>query len=324
LKGTIVANYNGEFAFDEEKYQAYLKEARDELFSEVSNLLSRINNLRLSEKIIYALQTRGKLLRPTLVLLSGQSVGGNRELLKKLALAIELLHNATLVHDDILDNDHFRRDVPAVYSKWGVRSAILVGDALASLSLNLSAEYGKEISKIVSQTCLSLCDGEYMDAAEITNEASEQYYLEKIRKKTASLFKAATQCGAIAGGGTASEIVSLAKFGENYGIAYQISDDLSDIASLKDGLVPGQNDFQTLPFIHLYESTGKRENAFQDLSPEQLYELLGNSNCLRYCLDKTKEYLNKAVASLEHLRGSVYKFYLVKMVDNLLQESRMF
>jgi geranylgeranyl pyrophosphate synthase len=324
LKGGIVANYNGEFAFDEAKYQAYLKEAREELFSEVSNLLSRINDLRLSEKIIYALQTRGKLLRPTLVLLSGQSVGGNRELLKKLALAIELLHNATLVHDDILDNDHFRRDVPAVYSKWGVRSAILVGDALASLSLNLSAEYDKEISKIVSQTCLSLCDGEYMDAAEITNEASEQYYLEKIRKKTASLFKAATQCGAIAGGGTASEIVSLAKFGENYGIAYQISDDLSDIASLKDGLVPGQNDFQTLPFIHLYESTGKRENAFQDLSPEQLYELLGNSNCLRYCLDKTKEYLNKAVASLEHLRGSVYKFYLVKMVDNLLQESRMF
>jgi geranylgeranyl pyrophosphate synthase len=324
LKGTLVPNYNGEFAFDEEKYQAYLKEAREELFSEVSNLLSRINGLRLSEKIIYALQTRGKLLRPTLVLLSGQSVGGKRELLKKLALTIELLHNATLVHDDILDNDHFRRDALAVYSKWGVRSAILVGDALASLSLNLSAEYDKEISKIVSQTCLSLCDGEYMDAAEITNEASEQYYLEKIRKKTASLFKAATQCGAIAGGGTASEIVSLAKFGENYGMAYQISDDLSDIASLKEGLIPGQNDFQTLPFIHLYESTGKREKAFQDLSPEQLYELLGNSSCLRYCLDKTKEYLNKAVANLEHLRGSVYKSYLVKMVDNLLQESRMF
>jgi geranylgeranyl pyrophosphate synthase len=323
LKGSLVSNIDGEFGFNE-KYQAYLKEAREELLSEVSILLSRINGFRLSEKIIYALQTRGKLLRPTLVLLSGQSVGGNRKFLKKLALAIELLHNATLVHDDILDNDHFRRDALAVCSRWGVRSAILVGDALASLSFNLSSEYGKKISKIVSQTCLSLCDGEYMDAAEITNEMSEQYYLEKIRKKTASLFKAATQCGAIAGGGTASEIVSLANFGENYGMAYQISDDLSDITSLKDGLVPGQSDFQTLPFIHLYESTGKRENAFQDLSPEQLYTLLGNSNCLRYCLDKTKEYLNKAVASLEHLRGSVYTFYLVKMVDNLLQESQMF
>lgn len=322
MKGPLVANYNGEFTFDREKYQTYIKETREELFSEVTNLFSSISGLRLSEKINYALQTRGKLLRPTLVVLSGQSVGGNRAHLKNLALTIELLHNATLVHDDILDNDNFRRDTLAVYSKWGVRSAILVGDALASLSFNLSTEYGKEISKIVSQACLSLCDGEYMDAAETTNEASEQYYLEKIRKKTASLFKASTQCGAIAGGGSASEIVSLAKFGENYGMAYQISDDLSDIASLKDGLVPGPYDFQTLPFIHLYESTGKREKAFQDSSPEHLYEILWNSKSLSYCLDKTKEYLNKAIDNLEHLRGSVYKFYLIEMVDKLLQESQ--
>ena len=104
-----MANYKGAFAFDEEKYQVYLKEAREKLFLEFSNLLSMVDDLRLSEKIIYALQTRGKLLRPILVLLSGQSVGGNREYLKKLALSIELLHNATLVHDDILDNDNFRR-----------------------------------------------------------------------------------------------------------------------------------------------------------------------------------------------------------------------
>ena len=319
-----MANYKGAFAFDEEKYQVYLKEAREKLFLEFSNLLSMVDDLRLSEKIIYALQTRGKLLRPILVLLSGQSVGGNREYLKKLALSIELLHNATLVHDDILDNDNFRRDTPAVFSKWGVRNAILIGDGLASLSFNLSAEYDDEISKIVSQTCLTLCDGEYMDAAEITNKVSEHYYLEKIRKKTASLFKAATQCGAIAGGGNASEIVSLAKFGENYGMAYQISDDLSDIASLKEGLIPCKYDFQTLPFIHLYELTGKKENDFKDLTPRQLYKFLRNSSCLRYCLDKIEEYLNKAVTNLDYLRGTVYKSYLVKMVDNLFQESRVF
>jgi geranylgeranyl pyrophosphate synthase len=309
--------------FDERKYQAYLEKAREELSSEISELLPRISGLRLSEKIVYVLQTRGKLLRPTLVLLSGQSVGGNMEFLKKLALAIELLHDATLVHDDILDNDHFRRDALAVHSKWGVRNAILVGDALASLSLNLSAEYGNEVFEVVSEACLLLCDGEYMDAAEITNEASEQDYLEKIKKKSASLFKAAAQCGAIAGGGRASEIESLAKFGESFGMAYQISDDLSDIASLKDGLVPGQSDFQTLPFIHFYELTGKREKDFQGSSPEKLYETLENSSCLRYCFDKKEDYLNNAVANLENVRDSVYKSYLVKMVDNLLQEFRM-
>jgi geranylgeranyl pyrophosphate synthase len=321
LKGNITANYNKTFAFDERKYQAYLKKVKEELFSEISDLSSKTESLRLNEKITYALQTRGKLLRPTLVMLSGQSVRGNWDHLRKLALSIELLHNATLVHDDILDNDHYRRDALAIYSKYGVRTAILVGDVLAALSLNLSAEYNKDIAKIVSQTCLSLCDGEYMDAAEITSEPSEQLYFEKIRKKTASLFKTATQCGAIAGGGSPIEIASLAEFGENYGMAYQISDDLSDIASLKDGLVPGQNDFQTLPFIHLYESTGKREKYLQDLSPKRLYGHLGKFNCLRYCSDKIKDYLSKAVVNLEHLRGSVYKSYLLKMVDNLLQES---
>ena len=151
-----------------------------EIASETSKLISKIKGLRLGEKIVYALQTGGKRLRPMLVLLSGQSVGGKSQPLKKLALAIELLHNATLVHDDILDNDPCRRDAPAVHSKWGVRSAILVGDALASLSLNLSAEYDKEISELVSQACLSLCEGEYMDAVGVTNKVTEQYYFEKL------------------------------------------------------------------------------------------------------------------------------------------------
>jgi geranylgeranyl pyrophosphate synthase len=316
LNDEPVSKYNEEFAFDALKYQAYLKEARMEIASETSKLISKINNLRLGEKIAYALQTRGKLLRPTLVLLSGQSVGGKRETLKKLALAIELLHNATLVHDDILDNDSCRRDALAVHSRWGVRSAILVGDALASLSLNLSAAYDKEISELVSQACLSLCDGEYMDAVGV-NKVTEQYYFEKINKKSATLFKVAAQCGAIAGGGTASEIESLTRFGENYGMAYQISDDLSDIASMKDGVIPGQNDFQTLPFIHLYELTGKKENNFEVLSPEKLYELLVNSNSLRYCSNKIKEYLNKAVANLDNLRDTAYKFYLVEMAEKI-------
>jgi len=317
LNDEHVDKYNEEFAFDALKYQAYLKEARTEIASETSKLISKINSLRLGEKIAYALQTRGKLLRPTLVLLSGQSVGGKKELLKKLALAIELLHNATLVHDDILDNDPCRRDALAVHSKWGVRSAILVGDALASLSLNLSAEYDKEISELVSQACLSLCDGEYMDAVGVTNKVTEQYYFEKINKKSATLFKVAAQCGAIAGGGTASEIESLTKFGENYGMAYQISDDLSDIASMKDGVIPGQNDLQILPFIHLYELIGKKENSFEVLSPEKLYELLVSSNSLRYCSNKIREYLNKAVANLDNLRDTVYKFYLAEMAEKI-------
>jgi geranylgeranyl pyrophosphate synthase len=317
LSDRLLDKHSEEFAFDTLNYQTYIEEARIDIASEASKLISKIRNLRLGEKIVYVLQTQGKLLRPTLVMLSGQSVGGRRERLKKLALAIELLHSATLVHDDILDNDLFRRDALAVHSKWGIRSAILVGDALASLSLCLSVEYDKAISRLVSQACLSLCDGEYMDAIGTTNKITEQCYFEKINKKSATLFKIAAQCGGIAGGGTISEIESLTRFGENFGIAYQISDDLSDIASLKKGLALGQNDFQTLPFIHLYESTGKKESNFEALSPEELYDVLASSNSLRYCSNKIKEYLNKAVSNLDNLRNSEYKDCLAEMAESI-------
>ena len=106
---------------DEAAYQTYLDGTRKELDSEISSLFQKVANLRLNEKIVYVLQTRGKMLRPALVLLSGQSVGSEKEPLKKLALAIELLHEATLVHDDILDNDIFRRNAVAVHAKWGVK-----------------------------------------------------------------------------------------------------------------------------------------------------------------------------------------------------------
>jgi geranylgeranyl pyrophosphate synthase len=266
-----------------------------------------------------------------LVLLSGQSVGADKEPLKKLALAIELLHEATLVHDDILDNDRFRRNAVAVHAKWGVRDAILVGDTLASLSSNLVADYGKEPSKVVSQTCLLLCDGEYMDALATGTELSEHDYFEKIIKKSASLFRAATLCGAIAGGGSTIEKDSLTRFGENFGIAFQIRDDLSDITSLRDGATPNINDLQTLPLIHINNAGNSSQKKLLQsflsqkmeagsegkISPEKLYECLENAGSIAYCNDKINSYLNKAVASLEPLRQSIYKSYLIKMAKSL-------
>jgi geranylgeranyl pyrophosphate synthase len=311
--------------WNELAYQTYLEG------SEISSLIRKIANLRLNEKIVYVLQTRGKLLRPTLVLLSGQSVGADKEPLKKLALAIELLHEATLVHDDILDDDSFRRNAVAVHAKWGVRDAILVGDALASLSLNLAAEYGKEISKVVSQACLLLCDGECMDALMASAEFSERDYFEKIMKKSASIFRAATLCGAIAGGGSSLENDSLAEFGENFGIAYQIRDDLSDIISLREGATPNLNDFQTLPLIHMNSAANSLEKNFlqsflsekvengseRKITPEKLYECLENAGSIAYCTERINGYLNRAVASLEPLKKSIYKSYLIKMADSL-------
>ena len=134
-----------------------------------------------------------------MVLLSGESVGGNREDLRKLALAIELLHLATLVHDDILDEDLFRRDALSVHAKWSVKEAVLVGDILASLSFVLCKGYKREILDVMIDTCMQLSDGEYSDVELAKTTLSEKEYFKKIEKKSASLFKAACECGVLAG-----------------------------------------------------------------------------------------------------------------------------
>ncbi|NIV43766.1 hypothetical protein GWN49_02605, partial [Candidatus Bathyarchaeota archaeon] len=190
---------------DRKPFRSYLDMTRQTVETELSNLTSRFGNLNLQEKINYALLSHGKRLRPLMVVLSAQSVGGNQEDVMSLALGIELLHTATLVHDDILDQDKFRRDLPAVHEKWSINDAILVGDALITLAINLIADYGSVILKIVSQAGLALCDGEYIDVSAVSTEMSEHEYFEKIGNKSASLFQAATWCGAIAGGGSDRE-----------------------------------------------------------------------------------------------------------------------
>jgi octaprenyl-diphosphate synthase len=321
----IIADKNG--------YNSYLEEARRLIDHEISTILPKIADLELCEKIRYVLQTRGKRLRPVLVMLSAQSVGGSIEPLKKLALSIELLHAATLIHDDVLDQDLFRRNAPTINAKWGVRDAVLVGDALASLSIILSADYGKDIVKIMSQTCLLLSDGEYMDVENAQERLRERDYMETIKRKSASLFKAATQCGAIAADASRSEIDALAEFGENFGLAYQIKDDLSDVTALENTIPQDINEFRaTLPIIHFFESVEPEDReaffkavvAVKDQSHEEkkifldrLRKSLESTGSMRYCASKVNRYIDNAIASLEPLKESVYKAYLVQMTDSL-------
>ncbi|NIQ04904.1 MAG: polyprenyl synthetase family protein [Candidatus Korarchaeota archaeon] len=320
---------------DEKTFHHYVENTRQLIESELSKLLSRVADLRLHGKIQYALLSRGKRLRPLMVLLSAQSVGGKREDIVPLALAIELLHNATLVHDDILDRDKFRRDIPAVHEKWSLNDAILVGDAMISLAINLTAEYGRNVLKIASETGLALCDGEYMDVSLNSVSMSEGEYLEKIRKKSASLFQTATRCGAIAGGGSELEIECLADFGENLGIAYQLSDDLLDITSSKDGIPKDLRRHRiSLPLIHLYKSSNSAEreillNNIQTSANENcvfgnrsfygILQNLENKGSLDYCRKKINRFIARAITSLKPLRDTDFKAYLIRMTESLRQ-----
>jgi octaprenyl-diphosphate synthase len=326
-------NEQVEVIYDKKGYDTYVDEARRLIDQELSDYMPRIAGLALYERIRYVLQTRGKQLRPILVMLSAQSVGGSVETVKKLAVSIELLHAATLIHDDILDQDLFRRNAPTVNAKWGVRDAVLVGDALASLSLNLTADYGKDIIKIMSQTCLLLSDGEYMDVENAHEKPEESNYLETIKRKSASLFKAATRCGAVASKASQDETIALAWFGENFGLAYQIKDDLSDVTTLENVIPQDINEFRaTLPIIHLCESLepDEREAFLEAIGPvkaqshgekvtflDNLHKSLERTGSLRYCADKVNQYVDDAISSLEPVKESIYKKYLIKTADSL-------
>lgn len=314
-------------------YQLYLAETRNLVDSKLSNLSQRIADLRLIKKIEYVLQSHGKRLRPVLLLLSAQNVGAEREDVMQLALAIELLHTATLVHDDILDQDNFRRNALAAHAKWSVKEAILIGDALASFALNLAADYGGDVLKTVSQTSLLLCDGEYLDVNVTKTHLSENEYLEKIRRKSASLFKAAAQCGTIAGGGSHLEVESLSRFGENLGMAYQIKDDLADIAYLRNRVPRDLKDCRaTFPLVRLYESSNAAEkeslvenlNNFMMLKDSRKQKFwkeirmnLKNNGSAGYCCGKIDEYLAQATLQISGLRDNCFKSYLCSMAESL-------
>ena len=317
----------------EDDHLTYIENARRIIDSDISQIMSMVTDFGLCEKIKYVLRTQGKRLRPIMVLLSAQSVGGQVETVRKLALAIEMLHIASLIHDDILDQDILRRNELTANIKWGIRDAVLIGDALASLSFYLSADYENEIMKIISQTSVKLSDGEYLDVKESIDTRKESDYIETIRKKSASLFKTSTQCGAIAAKAKRNEIDALSEFGENFGLAYQIKDDLLDINPTKDNLPQDIKMFRTtLPIIHLLESTKTevKEELFRAITAinsqnpnekentiKMLREHLKSTGSLRYCADKIDQYVANAIISLEPLKESPFKGYLIEMANSL-------
>lgn len=187
----------------------------------------------------YALEGGGKRLRPALVLLTAEAVGGDAQRALPCAVAIELLHNFTLVHDDIMDRDELRRGRPTVHVKWDQDTAILAGDGLFALAyrqLFLSPpEALPAIGKLFSDAILEVCEGQALDKEfeTRTNVALEEY-LRMIRKKTARLFALSCQLGALCCSAPVVQVEALGEYGERLGLAFQIQDDLLDVLSSEE------------------------------------------------------------------------------------------
>ena len=189
----------------------------------------------LYEPIKYALKGGGKRFRPILTHLVGRTYNTDPNSLMNISLAIELLHNFTLIHDDIMDKDIIRHSQKTIHHKWDTSTAILAGDGIytiAQLVLNSLDRYDKEINKCFNEVTLDICEGQALDIEfENLDNVTEDLYLEMIKKKTGSLIAAAAMLPSIYAEDEIDNTELFRTFGESLGKGFQIQDDLLEITS---------------------------------------------------------------------------------------------
>ncbi|MGQ9788056.1 MAG: polyprenyl synthetase family protein [Candidatus Hadarchaeaceae archaeon] len=216
----------------------YLEECAALVEPEINRWISKgLQPEVLAKAMRHLIEAGGKRLRPCLALSACEAVGGKKEDAIESAAALELFHNFTLIHDDIMDHDEFRRNVKTVHVIWGEPLAIIAGDALFAkvfeaaaanaLRLRLGLESTVELFNTLSRASFELCQGQVLDMLfEKRNDVTEEEYLQMISGKTGALTEAAAKIGALLGNATMEQIQALAGYGRLIGIAFQMQDDV--------------------------------------------------------------------------------------------------
>ncbi|KYK28589.1 geranylgeranyl pyrophosphate synthase [Thermoplasmatales archaeon SG8-52-1] len=279
----------------------------------------------------------GKRLRPCFSLISCEAVNGDIVKVVPLAIALELIHNFTLIHDDIMDKSKLRRNLPTVHVKFGQPSAINAGDLLfikafeSMHNISIDCPVFKNIEFGFIDFIKEICEGQQMDMDfENRKIVNEDEYIEMIRKKTAVFFQYAAEAGGIIGGGNKEETNALNEYGLNAGLGFQIWDDYLDISS--DETILGKdigndirNGKKTLIAVHcmnntkgsdkeLFDSIFGNKNATED-EVGKVYDLFKKLNSINYAKETALGYINKAKNSLEKISDSDAKQLLLDLAD---------
>ena len=283
----------------------------------------------------------GKGIRPALTLLSGKFYHYNLDLLLPMATAVELMHTATLIHDDAIDNSTVRRGRPTINKVWGEDKAVLLGDYLFAKAGEFAAITGNlRVIMLFSQTIQIISSGELDQAFDAFNlEQTRAHYLERISSKTASLFSLATESGAILSQTPEESIKVLREYGCNLGIAFQIVDDILDFIGTEEemGKPIGSDLAQgtlTLPAMLLLERYPD-DNPVKELfdnhdMPEgdkqkkikQAIELVGNSSIVKQCYEVASGYCAEACQKLGLLPDNPSRHALKDLADLVISRKR--
>ena len=329
------------------KLKPHLKNFNTEI-SELINLcqedLEAVNKLileKLNSKVpliqeaaSYLILSGGKRLRPLLTsccfnMLNNNKSGNINHI--GLAAAVEFIHAATLLHDDVVDESKKRRGNLSANEVWGNKTSVLVGDFLFSRAFQLMTKYGDlSVLKLLSDTSVTISEGEMLELSNDKDPSvNEDIYFDVINAKTASLFSATCQVGGLCAKGSIKEIESLKSFGTNFGMCFQLVDDAIDYSSSNIAL--GKNigdDFKegkiTLPIILAYLRSNNIEKDFWNktiinLSQnkhdfQEAVKIINKYNCLEDTIERARHFANVAIDNLAVFRESKYKTALINLI----------
>ena len=276
----------------------------------------------------------GKRLRPVITLLSAEALGYDYRKAVYAGIAIETIHNFTLIHDDIMDEDEMRRGVKTVHTLYGIPTAILAGDTLYAEAFEILTRSDAEPSNVVravsrlARVCVEICEGQYMDMSfEERDDVSESEYIEMVRKKTGVLIGISASIPAILFGESREVEEALWNYGIYSGVGFQIHDDLLDITGKEkigkdwgSDIVEGK---KTLIIIKAFEkgveleTFGKGRASREEL--ERDIRKLVDCGAVDYARSKAREYIELAKSRLDVLDDNPAKSHLLELADYLIE-----
>ncbi|MDR3565343.1 MAG: polyprenyl synthetase family protein [Negativicutes bacterium] len=278
----------------------------------------------------HLLRAGGKRLRPALYFLCAKSGQPSLSKILPVAIAIELIHMATLVHDDVIDKAATRRGLPTANTRWGNHSSVLAGDYLFAKAFSLIAcDAGSRTLKVLTETICGMCEGEIIQIRDCFNpEQDEANYLDRIAKKTAIFIAASCELGAFSAGLDEVDVKALHQYGHAIGMAFQITDDILDVTASSEQIgKPAGNDLKqgvlTLPVIYALQHSRRGDELRQlilakDMSDSKLKQsmaIIHETDAVEYSYQRVGEYLKLAQNSLPTSLAKDVREALIQVAD---------
>lgn len=321
-----------------------IKDIKQPVSKEMALFESKFKNslktsVPLLDKIMhYIIKRKGKQMRPLFVFLTAKLFNNVNESTYTAASLIELLHTATLVHDDIIDEANFRRGVFSINALWKNKISVLVGDFLLSRGLLLAVENEQfQLLKIMSTAVKEMSEGELLQIEKTRRlDITEEVYFEIIKKKTAALISACCEAGAASTNAHKNDILKMKTFGEKAGIAFQIKDDLFDYTQNpligKPTGIDIREKKMTLPLIYTLNNSDKKTKAFiintikndskNSRKVEQIINIVKEKKGLEYAKNKMNLFVNEALEILKEFENNESKSSLINLVEYVVKREK--